>query len=66
MQFTLGILDLDLALLIEKLTDLIDESTMEQVNEMKAWEIFDMLSLKFIRITIANNIKTSLPIATNA
>ena len=65
-QFTLGVLDLDLALLVEKPADLIDESSVEQVNEMKVWEIYDRLSLMFIRMTIANNIKTSLPIATSA
>ena len=32
---------------------------------MKALERFDKLSLMFIRMTIANNIKTSLPIANN-
>ncbi|CAD5196143.1 unnamed protein product [Musa acuminata subsp. malaccensis] len=33
---------------------------------MKAWERSDRLSLMFIRMTIANNIKTSLPTATSA
>ncbi|CAL9104574.1 unnamed protein product, partial [Musa textilis] len=65
-QFTLGVLDLDLALLVEKPADLTDNSSVEQVNEMKAWQRSDRLSLMFIRMTIANNIKTSLPIANSA
>ena len=65
-QFTLGVLDLDLVLLVEKPTDLTDESIVEQVNEMNAWERYDRLSLMFIRMTIVNNINTSLSTATSA
>ena len=32
---------------------------------MKAWERTDRLSLMFIRMTITNNIKTSLPLTTS-
>jgi len=57
----LDVLDLDMTLLIEKHVDVTTESTAKQVNSMKAWESSNRLRLMFIRMTIANNIKTSLP-----
>ena len=56
-QFSLGVLDLDLALI----TDKPPEATPEQVEQSKAWARSNRLSLVFMRMTIANNIKTSLP-----
>jgi len=60
-QFTLCVFDLDLALLVEKHVNITTESNATQLNSMKVWERSNRLSLMFIRITIANNIKTSLP-----
>ena len=60
-QFSLGVLDLYLALITDKPLEATDDSTMEQVEQLKAWAISNRLSLMFMRMTIANNIKTSLP-----
>ena len=58
-QFTLGVLDLDMALIVDKPDEVTAESTAEQVSHAKAWERSNRLSLMFIKMTIANNIKTS-------
>ncbi|RVW56243.1 Retrovirus-related Pol polyprotein from transposon TNT 1-94 [Vitis vinifera] len=60
-QFSLGVLDLDLALISDKPPEATDDSTPEQVEQSKAWSKSNRLSLMFMRMTIANNIKTSLP-----
>ena len=60
-QFSLGILDLDLTLIMNKPPEATDDSTPEQVEQSKAWARSNRLSLMFMRITLANNIKTSLP-----
>ena len=60
-QFSLGVLDLDLALITDKPPEVTDDSTPEQVEQSKAWARSNRLSLMFMRMTIANNIKTSLP-----
>ena len=60
-QFSLGVLDLDLALITDKPPEATDNSTPEQVEQAKAWARSNKLSLMFMRMTIANNIKTSLP-----
>ena len=60
-QFSLGVLDLDLALITDKPPEATDDSTLEQVEQSKAWARSNRLSLMFMRMTIANNIKTSLP-----
>ena len=60
-QFSLGVLDLDLALITEKPPEAMDDSTLEQVEQSKAWARSNRLSLMFMRMTIVNNIKTSLP-----
>lgn len=54
-QFTLGVMDLDLSLV----TDKPEESA--EVTVKEAWNRSNRLSLMFIRMTVANNIKTSLP-----
>ena len=59
-QFTLGVMDLDMTLLVEKPADINDESTAEQVSHVNLWERSNRLSLMFMKMTIANNIKTSL------
>ncbi|RVW44414.1 hypothetical protein CK203_070961 [Vitis vinifera] len=60
-NFSLGVLDLDLALISDKPPEATDDSTPEQVEQSKAWSKSNRLSLMFMRMTIANNIKTSLP-----
>ena len=60
-QFSLGVLDLDLAFITDKPPEATDDSTPEQVEQSKAWAKSNRLSLMFMRMTIANNIKTSLP-----
>ncbi|KAF9679724.1 hypothetical protein SADUNF_Sadunf06G0044200 [Salix dunnii] len=65
-EFTLGVLDLDLALLKDKPDPLTDKSTHEEKTLFNAWERSDRLSIMFLRMTIASNIKTSLPKPENA
>ena len=60
-QFSLGVLDLDLALITDKPPEATDDSTLEQVEQSKGWARSNRLSMMFMRMTIANNIKTSLP-----
>jgi len=60
-QFHLSVLDLDLAMLEEKSVTIIDASSNEEKAHYKVWERSNRLSLMFMRITVANNIKTTLP-----
>ncbi|GAB2290772.1 hypothetical protein Dimus_038117 [Dionaea muscipula] len=60
-NFYLGVLDLDLALLQDKPVDITDDSTKDERFELKEWERSNRLSLMFMRMTIANNIKTTIP-----
>ena len=47
-QFHLGVLDLDLALLTDKSATIIDSSSIEQRSFYKAWEISNRLSQMFM------------------
>ncbi|CAL1381354.1 unnamed protein product [Linum trigynum] len=58
-QFHLCVLDLDLALLSEKPAALTDASSAEEKSFHKAWERSNRLSLMFMRMTVANNIKST-------
>ncbi|XP_059635840.1 uncharacterized protein LOC132278024 [Cornus florida] len=60
-QFNLGMLDLDLAFQIEKPTAITGESSEEEKSLYKVWEKSNRLSIMFMRMTIANNIQTTLP-----
>ncbi|KAL5166680.1 hypothetical protein HKD37_18G051594 [Glycine soja] len=60
-QFHLGVLDLDLAILEEKPATITDASSNEQKAHYKAWERSKRLSLMFMRMTVADSIKTALP-----
>ena len=60
-KFHLGVLDLDLTLLEEKPAVIIDFSTDEDIIYHKTWERSNRLSLMFMRMTVANNIKTTIP-----
>ena len=65
-QFHLGFMNLDLALRFEKPNALTDESTEEDVKFLDDWERSNRLSIMLMRMTLANNIKTTLPSAENA
>ncbi|XP_013713669.1 uncharacterized protein LOC106417404 [Brassica napus] len=65
-EFKLGVLDLDLALREEEPSQLTNDSTEEEKAFHKAWEKANRLSIMFLRMTIASNIKTSLPVAEKA
>ncbi|XP_038971580.1 uncharacterized protein LOC120104456 [Phoenix dactylifera] len=60
-QFHLGVLDLDLALRSEKPADITDLSSSEERSFYKTWERSNRLSIMFMRMSIANNIKSTLP-----
>ena len=51
---------------MDKPEEITDESTADQISLMRAWEKSNRLGLMFMRMTIANNIKTSLPQTENA
>ncbi|XP_019100911.1 PREDICTED: uncharacterized protein LOC109132902 [Camelina sativa] len=65
-EFTLGVLDMDLALREEEPDPLTIISTEEEKALHKAWEKANRLSMMFLKMTIASNIKTSLPDADKA
>ncbi|KAF8095136.1 hypothetical protein N665_0339s0007 [Sinapis alba] len=65
-EFTLRVLDLDLALREEEPSQLTNDSTKEEKAFHKAWEKANRLSIMFLRMTIASNIKTSLPVVEKA
>ena len=65
-QFHLGVLDLDLALESEKLSAITSDSSVDEKSILKAWEKLNRLSLKFMQMTVANNIKSTLHITNNA
>ncbi|XP_060182128.1 uncharacterized protein LOC132611768 [Lycium barbarum] len=60
-QFHLGVMDLDLALLKEKPAAITDTSNEDEKFFHKAWEGSNRLSLMFMRMIIANNIKSTIP-----
>ncbi|KAI9191321.1 hypothetical protein LWI28_006897 [Acer negundo] len=65
-QFHLGVLDLDLALQVEKPAAITDTSSNDQKAFHKAWEKSNRLSLMFMRMTVANNIKSIFSTIENA
>ncbi|KAH0696611.1 hypothetical protein KY289_014093 [Solanum tuberosum] len=60
-QFHLGVMDLDLALLNGKPTAITDKSSEDDKCFHKSWECSNRLSLVFMRMTVANNIKSTIP-----
>ncbi|CAL1360879.1 unnamed protein product [Linum trigynum] len=58
-QFHLGVLDLDLGLLSEKHTALTDASSAKEKSFHKVWERSNRLSIMFMQMTVANNIKST-------
>ncbi|XP_025664482.1 uncharacterized protein [Arachis hypogaea] len=59
-KFHLGLLDLDLSLLEEK-PIVTDDNDEDEKYALKTWERSNRLSLMFMRMTTASNIKTTLP-----
>ncbi|KAA0039631.1 UBN2_2 domain-containing protein [Cucumis melo var. makuwa] len=59
-RFHLGVLDLDLALLSEKPVAITSASSDEDRSFYKAWERSNRLSLMFMRMTVAKNIKSTI------
>ncbi|CAA7045079.1 unnamed protein product [Microthlaspi erraticum] len=53
-EFTLGVLDLELALRQDEPNPVTDESTEEEYQLHKAWERANRLNIMFLRMTIAN------------
>ncbi|KAI9191681.1 hypothetical protein LWI28_011901 [Acer negundo] len=64
--FPFGVLDLDLALQVGKPAAIIDTSSNDQKVFHKAWEKSNRLSLMFMRMIVANNIKSIFPTTENA
>ena len=65
-QFHLSVLDLDLALLEEKFAAIIGVNSTEEKAHYKVYERSIRLSLIFMRMSIADNIKTTIPKTKNA
>ena len=60
-RFYLGVMDLDLSLQIEEPDAITVSSTEEEKIHYKNWERSNRLSLMYMRMSIANNIKSALP-----
>nr|XP_033509741.1 uncharacterized protein LOC104087744 [Nicotiana tomentosiformis] len=59
-QFHLGVMDLDLALLDDNPATITDSSSADEKSFHKAWECSNRISLMFMRMNIANNIKSTI------
>ncbi|XP_031103925.1 uncharacterized protein LOC116007371 [Ipomoea triloba] len=60
-QFHLGVLDLDLALLTDKPAAIDDNSSADDVAFHQAWERSNRLSMMLMRMTLERNIKSTIP-----
>ena len=60
-QFHLGVLDIDLTLQVEKHAAIIVANSAKEKLNYKNWERSNKLSLMFMRMSIANNIKSAIP-----
>ena len=60
-KFHLGVLDIDLALLEDLPAAITDASSEHEKLHLKAWERSNRLSLMFLRMTTATNVKTTIP-----
>ncbi|XP_057955084.1 uncharacterized protein LOC131149049 [Malania oleifera] len=65
-QFHLGVLDLDLTLLSDQPGDITDSSSAEEITYYSNWERSNRFSLMFMRMSVTNNIKTTIPKTENA
>ncbi|GAV79566.1 hypothetical protein CFOL_v3_23031, partial [Cephalotus follicularis] len=60
------VLDFDLAFSTDKPAALTETSSSDQMSFHKAWERSNRLSLMFMRMIVANNIKSTIPVTDNA
>ncbi|XP_057976009.1 uncharacterized protein LOC131163439 [Malania oleifera] len=60
-QFHLGVLDLDLALLSDQPATITDSSSAKEITYYNNWERSNKLSLMFMQMSVSNNIKTTIP-----
>ncbi|KAM0894217.1 hypothetical protein ACQ4PT_024623 [Festuca glaucescens] len=65
-DFQLGVMNLDMAIVMEKPATPTDESTDEDKKKFELWERANRLSLNFMRMMIAKNVKPSMPKTENA
>jgi gag-polypeptide of LTR copia-type len=65
-QFVLGSMDLEDAILIEKPAALHDKSSDEEKAIIADWEKKNIMALMFLKMTVATNVKISLPTTTSA
>lgn len=66
-QFLLGVMDLDLAIVSdEKPATISETSTKDERSLYEAWERSNRLSLNLMRMTMAENVKPSMPKTSNA
>jgi len=66
-QFQLGFMDLDLALLMDEKPAAITKTSFEEDKSLHhAWDKSNRLSLSLIKITLAENVKSSMPKTDNA
>ncbi|XP_063941162.1 uncharacterized protein LOC135149392 [Daucus carota subsp. sativus] len=65
-EFSLGVLELDMALLRDKPSPLTESSTPEEKKFHDDWERSNRLSMMFMRMVVDTNIKSSLPTTDNA
>ena len=65
-NFYLGVMDLDLALREDEPSAITNTSTEEEKVHYKNWERSNRLSLMYLRMSIASNIKSALPETENA
>jgi len=65
-EFSLGVLDLDMAIMCDEPTAITDGSNEDEIIVHEAWSRSNRLALMFMRMCVAANIKTSLPEITKA
>ena len=65
-QFQLGVMDLDLVIVSETPTTITETSTEANKSFYEAWERSNRLSLNLMRMTMAENVKPTMPKTENA
>ena len=65
-RFHLGAMNLDVALVLEKPTTIIEESSEDDRDFMGTWEQSNRLSLSLMKLMMAENVKPSMPVTENA
>ncbi|XP_058761385.1 uncharacterized protein LOC131634778 [Vicia villosa] len=66
-QFQLGVMDLDMAFIMnEKPAAIMEDSIEDEMSLFEAWERSNRLSLNLMRMTMADNVKSFIPNTENA